>query len=132
MRVRSWITPATLFLVSTVGACASMRSSSGASNLAGQYAYTTTAHGQPVSGTITIARSRAQYTIVMTTGGLTRDITFTDVSITGNHLSATTQAPNGGPIDLHLIVTGNTITGDWAMASQNAELRGTRVSDDPK
>lgn len=132
MRVRAWITPATLFLVTTVGACASMRSSSGPSNLAGQYAYTTTAHGQPVSGTITIARSQAQYTIVMTTGGLMRDITFTDVSITGNRLSATAQTPNGDPLELHLTVTGNTIMGDWAMASQNGELRGTRVSKSPK
>ena len=132
MRARAWITPATLLLVATVGACASMRSSSGASNLAGQYAYTTTSHGQPVSGTITIARSQAQYTIVMSSGGFTRDITFTDVSITGNRLSATAPMPNGGSVELHLTIVGNTITGDWAAASQNGELRGTRVSDAPK
>ena len=40
--------------------------------------------------------------------------------------------PNGYPIVLHLTVTGNTITGDWAVASQNGELRGTGVSDAPK
>jgi amino acid transporter len=132
MSARAWITPTTLFLAATLGACASMRSSSGASNLAGQYAYTTTAHGQPVNGTITIARSQAQYTIVMTSGGFTRDITFTDVSITGNRLSATAQTTNGDQIELRLTVTGNTITGGWAVASQNAELRGTRISDAPK
>lgn len=132
MRARAWITLTALFLAATVGACASMRSSSGASNLVGQYAYTTTAHGQPVSGTITIARSQAQYTIVMTSGGFTRDITFTDVSITGNRVSATAPMADGGSVALHLAVTGDTITGDWSAASQNGELRGTRVSDAPK
>jgi hypothetical protein len=106
-----------------------MRSSSGASNLPGQDAYTTTAHGQPVNGTITITRSQAQYSIVMTTGGLTRDILFTDVSITANRLAARSQEPNGNSIDLRLTVTGNTITGDWQVGSQNAQLRGTRLND---
>ena len=65
----------------------------------------------------------------MTTGGLMRDILFTDVSITGNRLSATAQSPNGDRLELHLTVTGNTITGEWASGPQSAELQGTRVSD---
>lgn len=129
MSARAWITPTTLVLLATLGACASMHGGSGSMDLPGQYAYTTTAHGQPVNGTITITRSQAQYSIVMTTAGLTSDILFTDVSITGNRLTATTQAPNGERMDLHLTVSGNTITGDWQLASQNATLRGTRISD---
>lgn len=129
MSARARITPTTLFLLATLGACASIHGASGSPDLPGQYAYTTTAHGQPVNGTITIARSQAQYSIVMTTGGLTRDIVFTDVSISGNRLNATGQAPNGERMELRLTVTGNTITGDWQLASQNAALRGTRVSD---
>jgi len=89
-----------LFLLVFVSACASLRSSSGSSELPGQYAYTTIAHGQPVTGTITITRDHAQYSILMTTGGLTKDLLFTDVSITGDRLTAVTAAPNGGRIGL--------------------------------
>jgi|SRR5690348_7755734 hypothetical protein len=118
-----------LFLLAFVSACASLRSSSGSPELPGQYAYTTVAHGQPVTGTITITRDHAQYSILMTTRGLTKDLLFTDVSITGDRLTASTEAPNGGRIVLRLAVTGDTITGDWQMASQNAGLRGTRVTE---
>lgn len=126
---RVWITPALLLLLSTLVACASFHPRSGSSDLPGRYVYTTTAHGQPVNGTITIARSQAQYSIVMTTGGLTKDILFTDVSITDNRLSATAAMPNGERIELRVTVSGNTITGDWQVAAQQAALRGTRVSD---
>ena len=129
MSVRAWIGLGSLFVLATLAACASLRAASGSPDLPGEYAYSTTAHGQPVNGTITIAQAQAQYSIVMTTGGLTRDILFTDVSITANRLSATTQAPNGERIELHVTVSGNTITGDWQFASQTATLRGTRVSD---
>ena len=92
----------------------------------GRFDYTSTANGQPVNGSLTIARNENAYTVVMTTGGMTRDILFQDARLEGNRLTATTQTPAGASVALHVRFEGDAITGDWALGPQTGTLRGTR------
>lgn len=115
-------------LAAGLAACASLRGAP-TRDLTGQYSYSSTAHGQPVSGTITVTRSQERYQIVMTTGGLTRDLLFSEVTRSANSLTASLEAASGQRMTLHLTVDGKAISGDWALGDQTATLRGTRVGD---
>lgn len=92
----------------------------------GRFDYTSTANGQPINGSITIERRESAYMVVMTTGGMTRDILFQDARLEGDRLTATTQTPAGAPVALHVRFDGNAITGDWTLGPQTGTLRGTR------
>ena len=92
----------------------------------GRFDYTSTANGQPVNGTITVAKSDTVYTVVMSTGGMTRDILFQNARLDRDRLTATTQSPNGATVALHVRFDGDSITGDWTMGPQTGTLRGAR------
>jgi len=92
----------------------------------GRFDYTSAADGQEVRGTIVIARSDSAYTVVMNTGGMTRDILFQRASLEGDRLTASTTTPAGALVALHVRFEGDSITGDWAMGPRTGTLRGVR------
>ena len=120
-----------MFGFAMLASCASLRSAQTPPDVTGTYSYTSTAHGQPVNGTIVVTRSDSTYTVVMSTGGMTRDILFRDVTVSGNRVTATAQTPAGATVALHLTIDGQSLKGDWSLGEQGAPLTGKRASSSP-
>ena len=107
-----------------VAACATVRP--GEPNPVGRYEFRST-EGEPLTGTITISGEPGDYTVVMATGGLTRDVRFEHVAARGRHMTATTHTPSGALVVLDLAFDGDGITGEWAIGRRTAKLRGARA-----
>ena len=111
----------------TSGQSAATASATGESDSVGQYSYTSTAGGQPVTGTITITRTENGLRGMMSTGGMSRDITFEQVRVTGNRLVMEATAP-AGPVKVELTRSGETIRGTWQMGARGNALQGRRIA----
>jgi hypothetical protein len=107
-----------------VAACATFQR--GSSDPVGRYEFSST-EGEALSGTIDISGEPGDYTVVMATGGLMRDIRFEHVSAGGRHMTATTRTPSGAPVVLNLTFDGDRIAGDWAIGRRTGTLRGKRA-----
>jgi hypothetical protein len=93
----------------------------------GQYSYTSTAGGQPVTGTITITRTEKGLRGIMSTGGMSRDISFEQVRVTGNEIVMEATAPSG-PVKVDLTRSGEMIRGTWQMGAMGNAFEGRRVA----
>ena len=113
-----------LALVTVAAACATFRP--GTSDPVGRYEFTTI-EGEALSGTITVSGQPGDYTIVMATGDLMRDIRFEHVAASGRRMRATTRTPSGSPVVLDLTFDGDRIAGEWAIGRRTGTLRGTRA-----
>jgi hypothetical protein len=121
--------PVALFVLALAAACARNRQADTPRPLdpVGRIEYTSESDGQPVRGTITITGAPGAYQAVMTTGGLTRDLFFQNVTVSGDRVTMLAQTPTQN-ISVHLTIAGNAISGDWAMGPRTGALRGTRQS----
>ena len=128
---------ASFLLVSSVlvmAASCTRRPSAGASTVAasesdptGQYSYTSTAGGQPVTGTITITRTGGGLRGMMSTSGMSRDIAFEQVQVNGNRIVMETTSPSG-PVKVELTRSGEAIRGTWQMGAMGNVLQGRRLA----
>lgn len=91
----------------------------------GRYRYTSSAHGTPIEGTITIAGAPGAYTAVMTTG-ISPDLDIREVTVAGRRVTLATQLPQGRAL-IEMEVDGDRIDGRWALGHMSAPLSGTRV-----
>lgn len=92
----------------------------------GSYTYTSSANGQPISGTITISRTDAGLRGLMTTG-VTRDLAFPTVRVTGDRV-AMEAATASSRVTVDFTRRGDEISGTWAMGAIGGSLRGRRVA----
>lgn len=91
----------------------------------GRYRYTSTAHGAPIEGTITIAGAPGAYTAVMTTG-ISPDLDLREVTVAGRRVTMAAQLPQGRGV-IEMEIDGDRIDGRWTLGPMSAPLTGTRV-----
>ena len=91
----------------------------------GRYDYTSVANGQTITGTITISRAVSGLTGVMTTG-VTRDLAFETVRVSGNRVTLESAVPPARAVEL--TVNGADVTGTWQMGAMGGSLKGKRLS----
>ena len=127
---RPLVALAAALAILVLGACARNRQAEVPAPLdpVGRFEYTSESDGQPVRGTITITGTPGAYQAVMTTGGLTRNLFFQNVTVSGNRVTMLAETPSQTRIAVNLTFAGNAISGDWAMGQRTGALRGTRQS----
>src|SRR5215213_8366397 len=109
---RSVVTLPTVALLVLVGAaCARNRQADSPAPVdpVGRFEYTSEANGQPVRGTITISGAPGAYQAVMTTGGMTRDLFFQNVTVSGSRVTMLAETP-AQKVAVHLTISGNAVS----------------------
>jgi hypothetical protein len=113
-----------LAMIMLVAACATGQARSTAVDPVGAFDFTTTVDGSPVTGTITITRSGAEYGGSVSTN-VTESMPITAVTVEGQTVQVTGSTPDG-PATLSMTFTGDTFTGTWSYAGMEGSLTGRR------
>lgn len=108
-----------------VAGCATAEPEPRAPELAGVYTFSTMVQGMPVDGQMRITGEPGAY------GGslysqFTGELVFTSVTQTGNAVTLLAETPDG-PVEIQVVMEGQTFTGDWAMGQQGGSIQGQKV-----
>jgi hypothetical protein len=105
--------------------CASAPPEPQAPDLAGVYSFTTTVQGMPIDGQMRITGEPGAYA-----GSLysqfTGELQFTSVTQSGDAVTLTTETPDG-PVEINIVLSGETFTGDWSMGMEGGTLNGRKI-----
>jgi len=93
----------------------------------GTYEFQTSVEGQPLTGTIHITGAPGSYTGRIVTG-MFPEMPIRSVSVAGQQLLLSAQAPDGQIVEIRLNFTGPTFTGAWTLGDQSGAIAGRRVS----
>lgn len=92
----------------------------------GTYALSTTVQGMAVDGQLRITGTRGDW------GGslysdATGELSISSVRVEGQELHLTSNTPDG-IVEIRMVFSGDTFTGDWSLGAEGAAIRGRRLS----
>jgi hypothetical protein len=91
----------------------------------GSYDLTVTVQGAATQAVVTIVKQSDG-----TTGGTVNtaqgSFPITSVKVAGNNITVTIGLGENGEASLHLVLDGDAVTGDWAMANDGSKITGKK------